>query len=61
MELFLKEIICWQREQILSFNSSSLSGIGNHFYHIRWAHLSVTIFIMHVRILRNVSYANARD
>ena len=30
----------------------------NHFYHIRWAPLSVTIFIMHVRILCYGSYAN---
>ena len=33
--------------------------MGNHFYHIRWASLSVTIFIMHVGILRNGSFANA--
>ena len=33
-------------------------GMKNHFYHIRWAPLSVTIFISHVRILRNGSYAN---
>ena len=32
-------------------------GMGNHFYHIRWAPLSVTI-ITHMRILRNGSYAN---
>ena len=30
----------------------------NHFYHIRWAPLSVTIFITHVCILRNGSYAD---
>ena len=33
----------------------------NHFYHIRWAPLSVTIFITHVRILRNGSYANVQE
>ena len=33
----------------------------NHFYHIRWAPLSVTIFIMHMRILRNGSYANVNQ
>ena len=31
----------------------------NHFYHIKWAPLSVIYFITHVRILRNGSYANA--
>ena len=30
----------------------------NHVYHIRWAPLSVTIFITHERILRNGSNAN---
>ena len=30
----------------------------NHFYHIRRTPLSVTIFITHVRILRNWSYAD---
>ena len=48
----LKGKNCSQSERILSFNSSSLR-YGNHFYHIRWAPLSVTIFIMHMRILRN--------
>ena len=33
----------------------------NHFYHIRWAPLSVTIFITHMRILRNGSYANGKE
>ena len=32
---------------------------GNNFYHIKWPPLNVTIFITHVRRLRNVSYANA--
>ena len=31
----------------------------NHFYHIRLAPLSVTIFMSHVHILRNGSYADA--
>ena len=34
--------------------------MGNHFYHIRRAPLSVTIFITHVRILRNGSYSNEK-
>ena len=55
-ELLLKERIFSQREQIFSFKSSSLR-YGNDFYHIRSAPLSVTIFIMHVRILHNMSYA----
>ena len=29
----------------------------NHFYHISWAPLIVTIFITHVRIVRNGNYA----
>ena len=49
--------ICCQRERFLSSKSSSLR-YGNNFYHIRRAPLSVTIFITHVRILRNWSYAN---
>ena len=32
--------------------------MDNHFYHIRWAPLSVTTFIKHVPILHNGSYAN---
>ena len=32
----------------------------NHFYHSRWAPLSATIFITHVRILRNGSYVNGK-
>ena len=32
----------------------------NQFDHIRWAPLSVTIFITHVRLLRNGSYTNER-
>ena len=43
-ELLLKERICSQRERSLSFKSSSLR-YGNHFNHIRWAPLSVNIFI----------------
>ena len=31
----------------------------NHFYQIRWPPLNVTIFITHVRRLRNESCANA--
>ena len=31
----------------------------NHFYNMKWAPLNATIFITHVRILRNRSYANA--
>ena len=31
----------------------------NHFYHIMWPPLNVTIFIMHVRILHDGRYANA--
>ena len=38
--------------------SSSLE-YENHFYHIRWPPLNVTIFITHVRRLRNGSYDNA--
>ena len=57
-ELHLKEKICSQREQILSFKSSSLR-YGNHFYHIRRPPLSVTIFITHSCIMRNRSYAIA--
>ena len=57
-ERLLYQSICSQRERILSFKSNSLR-YGNHFYHIRWASLSVTIFITHVRIQRNGSYANA--
>ena len=30
----------------------------NQFYHISWPPLNVTIFIAHVRNLRNGSYAN---
>ena len=30
----------------------------DHFYHITWAPLSVTIFITHERLLRNGRYAN---
>ena len=30
----------------------------NHFYHLRWAALNVTIFITHVRNLRNRCYVN---
>ena len=30
----------------------------NHFYHIKWPPLNVTIFITHVRNLRNGCYAN---
>ena len=30
----------------------------NHFYHIKWPPLNVTIFITHVRNVRNGSYAN---
>ena len=30
----------------------------NHFYHIKWPPLNVTIFITHVRSLRNGCYAN---
>ena len=33
----------------------------NHFYNIRWAPLSVTIFIRHVHVLRNGCYANDFD
>ena len=33
----------------------------NHFYHIRLAHLSVTIFVTDVRIQRNGRYANVVD
>ena len=36
-------------------------GMENHFYHIRWAPMSVTIFIMHVHKLRNAGYANAQQ
>ena len=32
----------------------------NHFYHIRLPPLNVTIFITHIRRLRNGSYANVR-
>ena len=31
-----------------------------YFYHIKWSPLNVTIFITHVRILRNGSYDNAQ-
>ena len=56
-EILLKERICSQREQILSFKSSSLK-YGNHFNHIKWPPLNVTIFITHVRNLRNRCYTN---
>ena len=46
-----------QREQILSFKSSSLR-YGTSLYHIRWVPLIDIIFITHVRILHNGSYAN---
>ena len=32
----------------------------NHFYNIKWSPLNVTIFIMHVRNLRNGWYANIK-
>ena len=37
------------------YNGESM---GNHFYHIKWPPLNVTIFIKHVHNLRNESYAN---
>ena len=38
-----------------------LFGMENHFYHIRLPPLNVTIFITHVRNLRNECYANVSD
>ena len=55
-ELLLKERICSHGERILSFVSSSLK-YGKSLYHIRWPPLNVTIFITHVRNLRNGCYA----
>ena len=37
-----------------------LNTCNMHFSICQWAPLSVTIFITHVRILRNGSYANAK-
>ena len=57
-EFLLKEKICSHRERILSFKSRSLNYMGNHFYNVRLAPLSFTIFVTHVRLLRNWRYAN---
>ena len=56
-ELLLKERICSQMEQILSLWTVPYS-IENHFYHIKWAPLNVTIFIPHLCNLSNGCYAN---
>ena len=51
----------WIQKRLSSFASllkigTSCSQMKNHFYHIRWPPLNITIFITHVR---NGSYANA--
>ena len=56
-ELLLKERICSQRSEFFPLRVVP-EGIENHIYHIRCAPLSVTIFITHVCILRDWSYAN---
>ena len=55
-ELLFKERIC---SQSLSFPLWAVPySRENQFYHIKWPPLNVTIFITHVRILRNGCYAN---
>ena len=46
--LLLKERICFQREQILSFKNS-LCGMEKRYFHIKGFHWKCTIFITHVR------------
>ena len=63
-ELLLKERICSQRKEFAPRGSkffplwAVLYSMENHFYHIKWPPLNVTIFIMHVRNLCNGCYAN---
>ena len=48
-ELLLKERICSQRGSKFFALRAVPYGMENHFYHIRWPPLNVTIFITHVR------------